>query len=228
MVMSLKKENQMAKTEADVPAADAGGAAPAQGLDGEETAELKTALDEIRDNNDQKLLEAGELERLKNEIKARWEAKLGAFRKAAEEKEARLQETIRVKVDEIRGLVVRSVFEASTFIREKTVLTPNIAYHVFGGFFQVEDTPEGPIPAARFANGERIMSKTNPQIPAEPEEAIEALVNAHVDRDAVLKAGKPGTGAKSQGKEEALTPSVDEIGRLNQSDFIRLRKKNLI
>lgn len=142
------------------------------------------ALQVVSGLDAKKLIDAGEVETVKAEITKGFTEKLTAAEKRAAEAEGRYTDK-----------VIGEMFLASKFITEKTLLPPTIARSAFGSHIKIEDGK----PVAYGFDGNKIYSPSRPGELASPEEAIEALITAHPDRDNMLKGNSNGGAGVRQG-----------------------------
>lgn len=163
-----------------------------EGIDDAEAA--RKALTTVSNLDAKKLVDAGQVEQLKSELNKTWQEKLTAAEKKVEELNQQF-------ISEVVG----GAFARSKVIAEKTVLPPDIAQAYFGNRFKVEG---GKLKAVD-ADGNPILSRKNMGEPAEFDEAIEVLVNAHPHRDRILKASQgSGSGAPSGGGQGSGAKSL--------------------
>jgi hypothetical protein len=113
--------------------------------------------------------------------------------KPIQEKATALETALTEKDGHIYKLEVSNKFASSPFLKEKLILLPDIAEAYFGKNFKIE----GGKVVATDASGNQIFSKSRPGEPADFEEAIAALVEAHPMKDALYRAsGASGSGAQ--------------------------------
>lgn len=161
-----------------------------KGFEGLDPAAAREALQKLEAIGQKKLIDAGEVDKVKAQIEAGFTAKLTKAEQALAAKEAT-----------IRHLAVSQAFAGSKFLRESTVLTPSVAQAALGPQFTVETGPTGaPVVVAKDLNGNPIMSPGNPAQYATTEEALQHLVHQHPERDALLRAGRPGGGTPPNGR----------------------------
>lgn len=148
------------------------------GLDDPEAA--RKALATVKNLDDKKLVDAGEVESIR-----------AAAIKAVEEKFAPVvKERDRLQAS-LTTEIVGGSFARSKFIGEKLAIPPDLAEAAFGKHFTVE----GGKLAAKDHAGNPIYSRARPGELATFDEAIETLVDAYPHRDTILK----GTGASGGG-----------------------------
>lgn len=152
----------------------------------------KAALETVANLDDKKLIDAGEVEKVKASLKEAHQKELAKLNASLDEKE-----------HSIRELIIRSAFDQSDFLREKTVLLPDMAYSYFGSRFDIAVEDGKPVGFANDSNGSRLMSVKNPGKYADPVEAIEILVNEHPQKERMLKMEASGSGTPPSGTPSA-------------------------
>lgn len=176
-VAAIKARNGEAKTNRERAEAAEAKLKLFEGI--EDPAAALKALATIKNLDDKKLVDAGQVEQVKAEINKAWETKLGDATKRTAELEQQLH-----------SAVVGGAFARSKFLSEKTTLPTDIAEAYFGRHVKLE---KGQI-RITGADGNPIYSKTKPGEPAEFDEAIEILVSSHPQRDNFLR-GTNGSGS---------------------------------
>ena len=164
------------------------------------------AITKLKNIDDKKLIDSGDVEKVKAEAI-----------KAVEEKYAPIvteRDTLRSQLDkEIRG----GSFARSKFAEEKVAVPRHMLESTYGNNFKVEDGKLVPYDAS----GNKIFSRTKPGEVAEFDEALELLVSADPYKDHILK----GTGAQGGGAGQgggngggAKTIPRAEFDALSQAD----------
>lgn len=146
-------------------------------------AAAKKALDTLKNLDDKRLVDAGEVEKVKAEAIKAVEEKYAPVLQKAEKLEAELYS------EKIGGSFARS-----KFIADKIAVPADIVQSRFGQNFKIED---GKI-TAYDQSGNKLYSKANPGNLAEFDEALELLIDAYPYKDHILK-GSGGTGGGSRG-----------------------------
>ncbi len=178
-VAAISARNAEAKTHRErAEAAEA----KLKAFDGIEDAEAaRRALGVVKNLDDKKLVDAGEVERVKGEAIRAVEEKYKPVVKKAEALEARLR-------DEVIG----GSFARSKYIAEKLAVPLPMVEATFGQHF----TLDGDRLLAKDAAGNPIYSRERPGELASFDEALETLVGASPFRDSILKgSGASGSGA---------------------------------
>ncbi|MCK3657228.1 hypothetical protein A4G18_00460 [Pasteurellaceae bacterium Pebbles2] len=152
-----------------------------EGIDDVEAA--KKALETVKNLDDKKLIEAGEVDRVKAEVVKSYEAKLA-------EKDKQLTQA----KQELHNEVVGGAFARSAFIAEKMSIPVDLVQSFFGKHFNVED---GKI-TAKDANGSAIFSRQKAGELADFDEALEFIISSYPQKDHILKpSGNQGGGSSN-------------------------------
>lgn len=147
------------------------------------------ALATVKNLDDKKLVDAGEVERVKAEAI-----------KAVEEKYAPTIEKAAKLERELYGEKIGGAFSRSKLIAEKFAIPADLVQARFGQHFKIED---GAV-VAYDASGNKLYSKSSPGNPAGFEEGLELLVDAYPYKASILKgSGASGSGASGSGNAGA-------------------------
>lgn len=142
----------------------------------------KKALETVKHLDDRKLIDAGEVEKVKAEMAKGYEEKLAEANRHTEKLQNQLYQE-----------VIGGAFARSKIISEKTILPTDVAQAYFGKHFSYE---EGKVVAKDNA-GNPIFSRAKPGELADFDEAMETLINAYPNRDGILRpSGSSGSGAQ--------------------------------
>jgi len=151
-------------------------------FEGLDPAAAKDALSKLSNIDAKKLIDAGEVEKVKAEISKAFEEKLTA----AEQKTAAMER-------ELYGERIGGAFARSKFVGEKMAIPSDLVQARFGQNFKLE---EGKV-VAYDQSGNKIYSKAKPGELADFDEAVEFLVDAYPHKDHILKgSGQSGGGSK--------------------------------
>lgn len=147
------------------------------------------ALSTVKNLNDKQLVDAGEVERVKNEAVKAVEAQYLPFKTQAEKLQQQLD-----------GHLIGSAFTGSQFVATKIAAADaasaaQIARGLFGQNLKVED---GKV-VAYDASGNRIYSKTRPGELADANEAIETLITNSPLAASILKGANANGGGAGNG-----------------------------
>lgn len=143
------------------------------------------ALETVGSLDQKKLIDAGEVEKVKAEIAKGYEEKLSASEKRAADLETALY-----------GEKIGGSFARSKFIADKVAIPADFLQAKFGSNFKIED---GKV-VAYGADGNKLYSRAKPGETPDFDEALELLVDAHPTRDSILKGDiRAGGGAQNNG-----------------------------
>lgn len=168
------------------------------------------ALETVKNLDAKKLVDAGEIEKVKSEIGKAYQEKLDTAEKRAADAEGRFYDS------EIGGAFARSKLiagEGATLL-----LPPEVARATFGKSFKLE---EGKI-VGYDANGQKLYSRERPGELANFDEALSQIVDASPFKDSILKSsgasggGAPPSGGQGSGQKNTggkLPALSDKAGR---------------
>lgn len=158
-------------------------------VDGIDPDKYRQAIDSLSKIDQKKLVDAGEVDRVRKEIeesfKSRYEPELNSAR----------EELNKIK-NQYNSEKLANAFNGSAFIRDNLAIPADMARAAFGERFKVED---GKLVAVD-QNGGAIYSRKNPGSPADFEEALAQIVDGYQNKNAILKAANhKGTGGDNSG-----------------------------
>jgi hypothetical protein len=163
-----------------------------EGIDPEEA---RKALTTVKNFDESKYVQAGEVEKIKQATAQTYEERIEKQRKELQDAIAERDAKLTQKEKAIRRMMVKSIFDQSKFLAESTVLPPDMAYKSFGDYFEVLDEGNELRVVAKY-NGDEIFSKARPGELATPEEALQQIVDRYQFKDSILKgSGSTGSGA---------------------------------
>jgi hypothetical protein len=140
------------------------------------------ALETMSNIDAKKLIDAGEIDKVKGEISKAFQGQLDEVTKRAQTLEQQLY-----------GEKVGGAFARSKMIGEKLAIPADLVQARFGQAFKIED---GKI-VAQDGNGNKIYSRARPGELADFDEALETLIEQYPYKDNILKSsGASGGGAK--------------------------------
>jgi len=143
----------------------------------------RKALETVGKLDAKKLIDAGEVDKVRQEISGQFTTQLNEKDTALKDLQGRLD-----------AMHINGVFANSEFLRESVAVPRDMFEATFRNSFKVED---GQVHAYDKA-GNRLMSKTKAGEYATPEEALQILVEAHPQKDVILKSNY-GQGSGSGG-----------------------------
>lgn len=178
-VAKISSLNAEAKQHREAKEAAEGKLKAFEGIDDPKAA--KAALETVKNLDDKKLIDAGEVEKVKAEMRKTFDTQLVEAKSQSEKLQSQLHAEL------IGGSFARSKYAA-----EHLNLPSDVVQAFFGKHFSISD--EGKI-IAKYADGNEIFSRARPGERADFEEALEALVGAYPNKDAILKpSGTSGSG----------------------------------
>ncbi len=175
-----------------------------KGFEGiEDAAAAKKALEIVANLDAKKLVDAGEIEKVKGEISKAFQTQLDEANTKAQTFEQQLY------AEKIGGSFARS-----QFIAEKMAVPADMVQATFGSNFKIE---EGKV-VAYDAQGQKVFSRSRPGELADFNEALETLVSQYPHRDHILK----GTGAQGTGAHTTNCQKPQTKGSLGGDKAARL------
>jgi hypothetical protein len=151
----------------------------------------RKALEIVANLDAKKLVDAGEVEKVKQEIAKGYQAQLDEANTKAQTLEQQLY-----------GEKIGGSFARSKVIAEKLAVPADMVQATFGNRFKIED---GKV-VAYDANGNKIFSRARPGELADFDEALETLVEQYPYKDHILKgSGANGGGAPTGGGQPPKT-----------------------
>ena len=188
----------------------------------EDPASAIKALDTVKSLDDKKLIEAGEVEKVKAEAIKATEGKWEALVK--EKYEPVVAERDEYK-DALYNEMIGSRFARSKFISEKMTVPVEMVQATFAGRFSIED---GKVVAKRI-DGKEVYSKSSPGDVADFEEALEIIVTESAMKDHILRGtnkrgtGAPGSGpgAQNRGEKTMTRAEADKLAGENPGEMAK-------
>ena len=195
---TISRLNAEAKTNRERAEAAEGRLKGFDGIDDAEAA--RKALGIVSNIDAKKLIDSGEVEKVKSEISKAFQAQLDAANGKSQTLEQQLY------AEKVGG-----AFSRSKFIAEKLAIPADLVEARFGKAFAIEN---GRI-VAKDNNGNKLYSSSNPGELASFDEALGMLVQQYPNRDQILKGSGASGGGASQspggtGGAKSLTRSQFE------------------
>lgn len=171
----------------------------------------RTALETVRDIDTSKLINAGKLDEVRQQMTQQFE---GRIKEANDAREAALQRADNVLLD--------SAFNGSEFARERLAVPVEMVRATFGKQFKIED---GKIVATN-SNGDPIYSDKDMGHLASFDEALEKIVGGYKYKDSILKApdagsgtgGSGGGGQRGQGRSMTMS-QFENLNPIQKAEF---------
>ncbi|WP_298146283.1 DUF6651 domain-containing protein [uncultured Acinetobacter sp.] len=151
-----------------------------EGLDPEQA---KQALITVQNLDMKKLVDAGEVDKVKAEITE-------ALKKTYEPQLQQLQQERDAVQQQLHGELIGGGFARSKFIQDNIAVPMDMVQNTFGKNFKIED---GKV-VAYGADGQKIYSRSRPGEVADFDEALETLVGGYQHKDSILKGSQAGGG----------------------------------
>lgn len=157
------------------------------------------AMETVKNLDDKKLVDAGEVEKIKAAAVRASEEKIAALSKSHAEELGKKDKELTDLRTTYNGEKIAGAFKGSKFVSEKLAIPADFAQSHFGQRFKVEDGQLVGYDAA----GNKLFSRSKPGETADFEEAIEQLVSAYPQKESILKgSGQSGGGGKPAPKGE--------------------------
>ena len=177
-----------------------------EGLDASAARDALTMLSKI---DQKKLIDAGEVDKVRNEISASYQKQLDTFKA----ENGTLKQTL-------NNEIIGGAFARSQIIADKLAVPADMIQATFGKHFKLDDN--GKI-IATDANGQTIYSKASPGQPAGFDEALEAIVDAYPLKDKILAASNQQGGGSQHGRPNqqgggAKTLTRSQFDSMSQSE----------
>jgi len=183
-VATISRLNHEAKTHREAKEAAEAKITAFADLDPEKA---RQALKTLQNLDDKKLVDAGEVDKMKADAIA------NALRQFEADKYRPVQKKVEQLEQQIREEKIGNAFARSKYIAEKLAVPSDIVQARFGHHLKIED---GKV-IGYDMSGNRIFSRTRPGEPAEFDEVMETIVEQYPYKENILKGtGAQGTGAK--------------------------------
>jgi hypothetical protein len=184
--------------------------AQAKAFEGLDPVKVKEALNTVQNLDAKKLVDAGEVDKVKAEITE-------ALKQTYEPQLQQLTQERDAVQQQLHKELIGGGFARSKFIQENIAVPVDMIQATFGQSFKIE---EGKV-VAYGADGQKIYSRTRPGEIADFDEALETLVGGYQHKDSILKGsqaggggfqgGGQGGGAKTLSRQQF--ESLDPVGR---------------
>lgn len=173
----------------------------------EDPAKARDALNTVKNLDDKKLIDAGQVETIKAE----------AIKAVEERYKPIVEERDQLKTD-LYGEKIGGAFSRSPLIvgeKAKFAIPADLVQARFGQHFKIEDGKT----VATDAAGNKIYSKARPGEYADFDEALEIIVEAYPHKDSILKSsGQSGSGA--QGNQGGGQGGAADLSKLSPVERI--------
>ena len=180
----------------------------AKAFEGLDADAARTALETVSKLDDKQLIDAGEVDKVRDRVTTEWTKKFDTEKARADAAESRIQ-----------SLVMSNAFANSEFVRDKLNIPADIAQSYFGKHFSYD----GEKLTAKDSSGNVIGSSKNIGQDADFAEAIEKIVMAYPSRDRILApdahsgGGGSGGGGRQSGGRVMKRSEFDSLSPQEQS-----------
>ena len=167
----------------------------AKAFEGVDPAAAKKALETVKNIDQKRLIDAGEVEKVRKEIEAGYATQMTELKTANQTLEQQLHSTIK-----------DNAFATSAFIKEKIAVPADLIKSTFANNFKYEEGKLVPYDT----NGQKIFSKKRLGEIADFDEGFETLINGYAHKDSILKgtnnggSGNNGNGGNGNGGMKTL------------------------
>lgn len=173
-------------------------------------AEAEKSMSTLKNMEDKKLIDAGEVEKVKEEVAKAMQSKIDELQRNLKDKDAVIQE----KENFLHQELIGGRFARSQFINDRLAIPVDMVQHRFGANFKVVD---GKV-VAFDSTGNELFSKNKPGELADFDEALEMIVSAYPHKDAILR-GSSASGAGVQGGGGGYHPGSRVVNANDAKSF---------
>jgi hypothetical protein len=174
-------------------------------------AAARKALETVKNYDDKKLIDAGEVERIKAEAI-----------KAVEDKYKPIVDKADALEGQLNSHLIGGAFSRSKYIAEKFAAEGPAGVEIAQALFASRLKVEGGKVVGYDANGEKLYSRTRPGELADTDEAIELLVEAYPHKASLLR----GTGASGGGAGGGGGKPNKPFNEMTEAEHVALYRKN--
>ena len=183
-----------------------------EGLDAEKA---RKALDIVQNLDDKKLVDAGEVEKMKTQLAE-------TFKQTYDPQIAQLTQERDAATQQLHSELIGGGFARSKYIQEKVSVPVDMVQAMFGQSFKVENGK----PVAYGTDGNKILSRTNLGEVAGFDEALEIMIGGYQHKDSILKGSQAnGTGFQGNGGQGGgktmLRSQFSNLSPAEQSSYMR-------
>lgn len=155
----------------------------------------KKALETVKTYDQKKLVDAGEVDKVKSEAVEAFKKQLEETKQSYDKKINELSNALQAKEGHIFDLMVKNRFSTSPVVKEKLAVPAEMVEATFGKNFKIEDGK-----VIGYLNDKKIYSRKDAGEYANFDEALEAMIEAFPNKDMILKgSGASGSGSSNSG-----------------------------
>ena len=179
-------------------------------FDGVDVDKARAALEKVADLEAKKLIDAGEVDKVKAEMAKTYEARLAEANATTDKVREQFHQSL-----------IGGEFARSKFIAEKIAIPPEMLQSFFGKHFSVSE--DGKL-QAKDTSGNPIYSRANVGSLADFDEALEMLVNQYPSRDSILKgnqASGANTAPNAQSGTQITREQFEQMSAIDRANAIK-------
>lgn len=171
----------------------------------------RKAIETVKNVDAKKLIDSGEVDRVKEEIKNQFTQQLTEKENALKDIQSKYHNTL-----------INGIFSNSQFVREQIAVPQDFFEAAFKNNFKIND--KGEI-ESYDKSGNRIFSKEKMGEHASPEEALKILVESHPQKEVILKAnvgsgsGNQGNGGSHGGNNVMKRSDFEKLPAMKQAEI---------
>lgn len=184
--------------------------AQAKAFEGLDPVKVKEALGIVQNLDAKKLVDAGEVDKVKAEI-------TDALKKTYEPQIQEWQEKAQGFESALHNELVGGGFARSDYIQKNIAVPVDMIQAAFGKNFQIEN---GKVVAVG-ADGQKIYSRTRPGEVADFDEALETLVGGYQHKESILKGSQAGGGGYQGGGGQNSGLKRGDMTAKDKSDYLK-------
>ncbi len=184
--------------------------AQAKAFEGLDPVKVKEALGIVQNLDAKKLVDAGEVDKVKAEI-------TDALKKTYEPQIQEWQQKAQGFESALHNELVGGGFARSDYIQKNIAVPVDMVQNTFGKNFKIE---EGKV-VAYGSDGQKIYSRTRPGEVADFDEALETLVGGYQHKESILKGSQAGGGGYQGGGGQNSGLKRGDMTAKDKSDYLK-------
>ncbi len=185
-------------------------------FDGIDRNEAVQAMATVKNLDAKKLVDAGDMDRVKNE------AVQAAIKQFMEEKHLPVVKERDLYSNQLRDEKMRNAFSSSKYVLEKMSIPADMARSHFGQQFKVEN--DGRV-VGYDANGQMLYSRSKPGETANFDEALESMVDQYQYREHILKGTDSSGSGSSASRGSHGGQDLSKLPPIARMDAARAQRK---
>lgn len=181
-------------------------------FEGIDPAKAREAFDKLSKIDQKKLIDSGEIDKVRGEIEKGFTGQLEELKK-----------TNAAQADRINNMTLDAAFNGSEFVTKKIVVPADMFRNTFGKHFKIEEGKLVPYDAS----GSKIYSSKKMGEIADFDEALEKIVDAYPAKDTILKgvnASGSGNNGNGGNRQTGRTMHRREFDALPMNDQVSFAK----